>query len=59
MLNKLYESDVVSFPAAKAWKEDSKADNQRGKGVCVSSCNHLLIEMQMEYDEGENDMETN
>ncbi len=59
LLNNLYQADVVTFPAAKAWKEDAKADNQRGKGVCVSSCHNLLVEMQMEYEEGENEMETN
>lgn len=59
LLNQLYQSDVVKYPATKAWKDDSKADNLSGKGVCVASSSHLLVEIaEAEADEGaDNDEE--
>jgi len=52
LLNQLYQSDVVKYPATKEWKDDTQADNQSGKGVCVAASSHLLVEIAEQFDEG-------
>lgn len=53
LLETMYNSDVVKYPACQEWKADMT--HPAGKSLAVQASNHLFVQMQEEEDDDDED----
>lgn len=53
LLETMYNSDVVKYPACQEWKADM--NHPAGKSLAVQASNHLFVQMQEEEDDDDED----